>query len=326
MVDIRIDSEKCIQCMTCRELCPTSVFDKIAPENDFLKFEFSSDDCWACMTCLGKCKQDAISIRQNSNSNRYIDGGNEKAFVQLTKEEQNSYSEMSGLLENILKLRWKPVAVSLIRKGEPLPHVAVPEVRLRYCQSLIMARRGKTLLMPKNSHSCPDGTSILGISKVPEKLASGDIYLKLGKLASAEAAAELVRGRQTLPEESVSATLVSPLEEAIIHPDVVVIIAPPETMMWLSMSSTYFTGKRVKFEMGSYNAQCLETTVIPYVKQEINISLGCYGCRAVSDIGEELMFMGIPLSKMDTILSGLKYLGTKAIPDSRAKIYLPPFV
>lgn len=326
MVNIRIDTEKCVRCMTCRDLCPTSVFDAVAPDKEFLTYDFFSEECWACMTCLGKCQQDAIIIDQACEGTKYIDGQNKTPFNHLTKEEKKSYFEMSRTLENILKLRWKPVSVSLIQKGSPMPHIPVPQSRLRYCQALIMARRGKTLLMPKNSHSCPDGTSILGISKVPEKLASGDIYLKLGKLASAEAATQLVKGRRALPEESVAATLVSPLERAVARPDVVAVIAPPETMMWLSMSSTYTTGKRICFEMGSYNAQCLETTVYPYLKQEINISLGCYGCRAVSDLGEDMMFMGIPLSRLEVILNGLKHLGKKAIPDSRAKIYLPPFV
>jgi uncharacterized protein (DUF169 family) len=55
-----------------------------------------------------------------------------------------------------------------------------------------------------------------------------------------------------------------------------------------------------------------------------NTSLGCYGCRAISDIGEDIMFMGIPMAKMPTVIEGLQYLGKKAIPDARAKIYLPP--
>ena len=94
--------------------------------------------------------------------------------------------------------------------------------------------------------------------------------------------------------------------------------------MWLCMASTFETGKRLTFQMGSYNAQCLETTLYPLTTGELNASVGCYGCRAISDLGEDMMFMGIPLARLPSLVDGLERLGKKAIPDCRAKIYLPP--
>jgi predicted RNA-binding Zn-ribbon protein involved in translation (DUF1610 family) len=73
-----------------------------------------------------------------------------------------------------------------------------------------------------------------------------------------------------------------------------------------------------------FNAQCVETTLIPYTTGQFNISLGCYGCRASSDISDDLMFMGVPRQQMPELIKGLKALGRKAIPDSRNKVYLPP--
>jgi len=64
-------------------------------------------------------------------------------------------------------------------------------------------------------------------------------------------------------------------------------------------------------------------TVIPLTTGRINISLGCYGCRASSDISDDLMFIGIPLAEMPMVVQGLGELSKKVIPDSRAKIYLP---
>jgi uncharacterized protein (DUF169 family) len=218
------------------------------------------------------------------------------------------------------------VAISLIRSGQPVPHVPLPGVRLRYCQALIMARRGVSVLMPATAHSCPDGASILGLGKVPRKLATGEIYVQLGKLATPEAAAKMVRERPALPEGSMRATLLSPLDEAVTRPDVVAVIAPPETMMWLCMASTYRTGKRSSFRMSSYNAQCVETTLYPYTTGEMNTSLGCYGCRAISDLGEEMMFIGIPLKTMPVLMDGLRHLGKKAIKDCRARVYMPPLI
>ncbi len=323
MVSIEIDQRSCTGCGLCVELCPLSVFDSAPSGGDSVPKAKRPEDCCACMTCSGKCPQAAISVTEKEPPRRYLDEEDAPAIL-LSPEEQAYYKEYAEVLERILKLRWKPVAVTLIRKNEPLPHIPVPRVRLRYCQSLIMARRGRQILMPPSSHACPDGASILGLMKIPPKLAAGEIYHKLGKLASSEAAKTLVHGRPKLHEESVRATLVTPLAEPVMRADIVVVMAPPETMMWLCMASTYFTGRRMNFQMGCYNAQCLETTLHPYTTQELNLSLGCYGCRAISDLGDELMFIGIPLAKMEQLTAGLTHLGKKAIPDSRMKAYLPP--
>ena len=326
MIDVKIDMNKCTGCGYCVELCSLSVFDLANVNEKPMPKVARPEDCCACLTCSGKCPESAISIQQSAPQKRFVDDENLKPFVPISQDDLARYKEYADDLDSILKLRWKPVAVTLIPKGEPLPHVPVPRIRLRYCQALIMARRGKQILMPGSSHSCPDGSSILGMTKLPEKLATGDIYYSLGKLATKEAARNLVHERPRLEEESIQAVLVVPLEHAVMPPDVVVIMAPPETMMWLCMSSTFFSGKRMNFTMGSYNAQCLETTLYPYESGEISLSLGCYGCRSISDLSDDLMFMGIPQKKLEQLMVGLKHLGKKAIPDARSKIYLPPLV
>ena len=326
MVKIDFDGEKCVGCDLCVQLCPKEVLASGNKGAKEVPRVVNAEECCACMTCAGKCPQGVILITQNAPLKRYIDDENEKPFEPLTAEESRTYAGYSEVLEDILKLRSKPVAISLIRNGEPLPHIPVPSVRLRYCQALIMARRGLSMLMPADSHSCPDGASILGLGKVPRKLATGEIYVQLGKLATREAAEKMVRERPALPENSMRATLVTPLEKTVMKPDVIAVMAPPETMMWICMASTYYSGKRSTFQMSSYNAQCVETTLFPYTTGEMNTSLGCYGCRAISDLGEDMMFIGIPLDKMPSLIEGLRYLGRKAIKDCRAKVYLPPLI
>jgi uncharacterized protein (DUF169 family) len=250
-------------------------------------------------------------------------GGHETA-AGLTPERQGIYRYWSDALMRVLRLRWNPVAINLIPTGVALPDAPQPREKLRYCQSLMAARRGKTLLMPARCHACPDGTTILGLTEIPAKLASGELYIRFGKLATIEAARQMVAERPRLQPRSIQATMVAPLAQAVLPPDVVAVIAQPEQMMWLTMAASFYTGRRFDFKVSGYNAQCVETTLFPYTSGKINISLGCYGCRASSDIGDDLMFMGIPAAEVPGLMDGLKALGKKAIPDSRAKIYLPP--
>ena len=188
------------------------------------------------------------------------------------------------------------------------------------------ARRGASILMPPSKHSCPDGTSIFGMTGVPEKLATGEIYVLFHKLETAEAAAQMVSERPTLPPLSRRATYVAPLDKTVREPEVVVFTGTPEQMMWLCMSMSYYTGHRFDFHASGYNSMCVEAVLIPMRDDEPNITFGCYGCRAASDIGEDMMFMGVPTNRLPTIAKGLTELAKKSIPHSRMKIYVPPIM
>jgi len=323
MVQIEIDQARCNGCGTCADFCPVSVFEMDGHNGDQRPVPLRIEDCWGCDTCVGQCPTGALRVVQPQSESVSIEPTPQ---VPLDPHQQWQCYEWSSMLERILRLRWKPVAISLIPKGAALPDIPKPRTKLRYCQSLMAARRGKSLLMTADCHACPDGTSILGLTEIPPKLASGELYIRFGKLATIEAARQMVAERPQLPERSVQATLVTPLDKAVMPPDVIAIIAQPEQMMWLCMAAAYFTGKKFDFKVSGYNAQCVETTLLPYTSGKINISLGCYGCRASSDVGDDLMFMGVPYAQMPLLLEGLAELSKKAIPDSRAKIYLPPQV
>ncbi len=316
---IRIDRESCTGCGLCEAFCPVNVFEMDGRDPQAVRAE----DCWGCETCAGQCPEHAIRI-EASLATRAAAASRETA-PPLDPAVKKQYREWAEAMKDILGLRWHPVAISLVKAGDPLPDVPLPEERLRYCQSLMAARRGRCLMMPANRHACPDGTSILGLTPMPEKLASGELYILFHKLDSVEAAKRMVHERPCLEPRTIDATVVCPLDDARCEADVVAVIAKPEQMMWLSMATSYYTGHRHEFHASGYNAQCVETTLLPLTTQQINISFGCYGCRASSDVDDSMMMMGIPVSLMPEVIKGLKELGKRAIPQSRDKIYLPPF-
>jgi uncharacterized protein (DUF169 family)/NAD-dependent dihydropyrimidine dehydrogenase PreA subunit len=322
MVEIQLAEERCDGCGLCEAFCPVSVFEMQELDGRRLPAAVRAEDCWACDTCVGQCPTGALRIAESREAlTESVPRPVEPPFIPQQPADCTTWAET---LMRVLRLRWSPVAISLVPTGAALPDAPQPREKLRYCQSLMAARRGKTLLMPPRCHACPDGTTILGLTEIPPKLASGELYIRFGKLATIEAARQMVAERPYLAPHSIQATLVAPLAKAVLLPDVVAVIAQPEQMMWLCMAASYYTGKRMEFKTSGYNAQCVETTLIPYTSGRMNLSLGCYGCRASSDISDDMMFMGIPVGKMPDLIHGLEALGKKAIPDSRNKVYLPP--
>ena len=318
---VSIEGQRCTNCALCVAFCPVEVFED-HPEGVTPRVAHP-ELCWGCETCVGQCPESAVRVIPEGGVDPFVSRARRES---LPVKQRELYRVWTETLKRILGLRWEPVAVTLIPAGDPLPDVPVPQERLRYCQSLMAARRGRSIMLPANRHACPDGTAILGLTELPPKLASGELYRLFHKLDSVEAAKHMVSERPHLKSRSIDATIVTPLAESVVEPQVIVVFAQPEQVMWLCMSAAYYTGHRFDFHASGYNAQCVETTLIPYVSGEPNISFGCYGCRASSDVSDDIMFMGIPVQLMPTVINGLNELGKKAIVQSRRKIYLPPLV
>ena len=324
MADYRIvnDPNRCVKCGLCIAFCPCEVLEA---DEEGHPFAARIEDCVGCTTCAGNCPQRALSVEATGDA-VYDPFADEPRAEPISRELREQYAEWQRVIMEKLGLRWQPVAVSLIDKDEPLPDVPLPPETQRFCQAMMAARRGASILMPPHRHSCPDGTSIFGMTGVPEKLATGEIYVLFHKVVNAEAAARMVAERPTLPPKSRRATYVAPLAKTVRKPEVVVVTGTPEQMMWLCMSMSYYSGHRFDFHASGFNSMCVEAVLYPLTEQEPNITFGCYGCRAATDVAEDMMFMGLPVDKLPIVAQGLTELAKKAIPDSRMKIYVPPIM
>jgi uncharacterized protein (DUF169 family) len=233
----------------------------------------------------------------------------------------SSFAELSKKMVDILGLKTEPVAVTLIKKGQPIPEgYTVTETPLRHCQSIMRARKGEMLVIPAAKQACPVGASALGMVPLPDKVKSGEFHYNMGMYESTNSASKTIASRPALETGSIIATAVSPLSKAKIAPDVVIVVGIPERVFWIApAASTFQDGGRVTVEMAAVQASCADSTVVPYITGNVNLSLGCFGCRKTTDIAPEEMLVGIPAAKLEKLVAAIEKMGAGAIPKSRAK-------
>ena len=129
-----------------------------------------------------------------------------------------------------------------------------------------------------------------------------------------------------LEQGKIRAVAAAPLEDAKFKPDVVIIEDKPEKIMWINLASIYKTGGRLSFNSGVFQACCVDVTVIPYLTKNVNVSLGCYGCRDSTDIADDECLAGIPIEKLEEIRTSLKALSLKAMSEARQKRVYKQFI
>jgi uncharacterized protein (DUF169 family) len=228
--------------------------------------------------------------------------------------------DIASKLTKILKLKSQPVAVKLVKNEDSLEGLP-PETatKMRYCQLVMEAKRGRSFTLTKDSISCPAAAAAFGLLPLPEKIEKGTMLKALGLFDSEKAAAELMSKMPRLPLGGYKAVAAAPLSEAGFTPDVVVLEEDPEKIMWLSLASLHEKGGRLSFGTSVFQACCVDATVEPFLRGDINASFGCYGCRDATDISDGEGLIGIPYGKLHEILEALERLSLKAMPQAQSK-------
>jgi len=222
-------------------------------------------------------------------------------------------------LKDILCLIREPVAVKFFEDNVALDGFELPSQR-RYCQGLMDASEGKRLLLTADNVSCPAAAWALGFKGPPPKLSSGEMPASMGIFGSPAAAKNTLDTMPRLNMGKYKAVACCPLAEAPFEPDVVVIESVPEHLMWIALALVFESGGRLEFNTAILQATCVDVTIIPFLDQKLNASLGCYGCREATNLADGECVLGFPIKDLDTIVRSLQKLNERAIPRVRSKI------
>ncbi len=190
----------------------------------------------------------------------------------------------------------------------------------RYCQALMKARHGAHVTLDAEGIACPAAAAAFGFRPLPEGLKAGQGLVGFGIVEHAATGKTMFEGMTTLPEGKLQALYLFPLETAELEPDVVVVEDETERLMWIALAYLNLKGgQRVESSTAILQAACVDATLIPYVEQKFNMSMGCYGCRDATDIGPNEAILGFPFAMFERLAEAVLYLSQKAIPRARGK-------
>jgi len=214
--------------------------------------------------------------------------------------------EYAEVMKDVMKLRYEPVAVKLVRADEDFPEgYENPEGQMSHCQSVFRAKNGECIRMPLECHNCMVGASALGMVETSEKIASGEFHAGIGMHDSTAAASKMITDRKIVPFKT-KGTVVCPLKDADCTPDVVAIDDIPERIYWIVPLTTAEKGGRVEFSTSPFQCACEDLVAVPVCTGGPNISLGCFGCRKKTDMKPDEMACGIPYAMIPSYVEHLK--------------------
>ena len=228
--------------------------------------------------------------------------------------------EKAVLLKRQLHLDSFPVGVKFMLAE---PAAGLKAQRLtghRYCQALMKARRGEHVILDAAGIACPAAAAAFGFKPLPEPLKNGAGLVGFGITAKPETGVKMFGGMPALPPGKLKALYLFPLETAELEPDVAVVEDEVEKLMWLALAELNRTGgARVDSSTAVLQAACVDATLLPYLSQKFNSSLGCYGCRDATDIGPNETLAGFPFKDFEALAGYVDLLFQKALPNSRKK-------
>ena len=217
--------------------------------------------------------------------------------------------EMSEIMKSSLGIRDNIVGVRLFKSETEIPKdLDSVERPFRYCSMIQEARqKGNSFLARADYHECKGGASGLGLVDCPENIASGSLYFdKLHKCETKDVGSNIAANMPRLLAGSLVATYVAPLDKMVMNPDVVIFVGNPLQARRIVQAVMFKKGGRSNFNTAGIQSFCVDATSSPYLKGEVNISLGCDGSARNAGLDDDSVVVGIPFAMMEDICNVLK--------------------
>ena len=218
--------------------------------------------------------------------------------------------KLSDQLAEYIRPQSFPVAIKMLREGEPLPDkVRIPSrdfgKQFATCQAISLVRRyGWTLALTKEDMQCSLGVLALGFEKPPKLYQDG--YMCDGMYTATPEAGKV--SEEQVPRFAPGqyhTILMAALDRAPFVPDLVVIYANSAQVMRLLQGRLWKTGGRLTSSFQG-RIDCADVVVQTMQTDECQVVLPCSGDRIFAQTQDHEMAFTIPFSKLVDVVQGLE--------------------
>ncbi|MBA4320863.1 MAG: hypothetical protein C0412_20935 [Flavobacterium sp.] len=225
----------------------------------------------------------------------------------VDKKINYSNQSASKLLKKAYQLKYFPVGIKFVQKGEEIFNLQKAKQKNTICAFIKIAAQGKSFYLDKNCISCPGGLKWLGFHS---KFTKSFLYpLFLGEIEKVKGSSKIVkRFIETLPkpprEGLYEKLFFAPLQKCQFEPDVVVLITTPRHTYRIIVT-TYLDDCRL-VKITPLCAACHGAISIPFTTGELNISMIDPISREFGKYQEEDILVGVPKKRFSLLINNLK--------------------
>jgi uncharacterized protein (DUF169 family) len=220
-----------------------------------------------------------------------------------------SLKEIEEGMSIFIKHQTHPLAVKLLRPGDGVPEGAKSPVRdfgvaFSLCQALALSRKeGLTIVLDRNSQSCPIALAGLGLVK-PEEFLSGSFVLAPIN-QSPEARKKIAGSLPRFPFGKYRQVLISPIKTAVFDPDVIVFYGSGAQVMRMIQAAVFSSGKALT-STATGSGGCLVPIVASMLEGECKYAVPGNGDRRLGLVADGELSFGMPRERFEEVIRGLK--------------------
>ncbi|MFQ5859631.1 MAG: DUF169 domain-containing protein [Anaerolineae bacterium] len=203
-----------------------------------------------------------------------------------------------------------PVAIKMLREGEPIPdRVKRPAEDLGFqsaiCQGFAIARRyGWPIAIGRDDLSCPLAKAVFGFAPMLDYYVEG--HACAGMYTETPGAGHRTEAETPKFEYGQYQYIVlAPLHRCSFEPDVVLIYGTPGQIMRLVTAALWKQGGQITSSF-SARIDCADVVIETMKTGEPQVVLPCYGDRIFAQTEDHEMAFTVPAGRLDEIVEGLE--------------------
>jgi len=233
--------------------------------------------------------------------------------------------EALRILEEVLKLQTKPVAIKLYKESAN-EQCSLIRYKLNLCQMVAMARYHKKVTSQEASGMvCALGASCLGLMRTPERFSSGTAVVNR-YVRDQEIGGRFMSNIYKLGDKGKQFNLVTigPLGE-VEDPSSVILYVNPGQILPLIHANTFDSGEEISGNTVAEGALC-EAIAFSVGERKVNIGFPCAGDRRFGGTQKDELIFAMPYTELFRIsknLEDLTKLGVSVYPVAPNVMWTP---